>query len=369
MSLLIKILIFFLPLVFWPSPIKFELVKVVFFLVMGFFLVIFLLTQLKTKGVEKLWQLDKTWFLWLGILFLSTLINQRFPYGFLAGGYRHQSVIFFLLLGLFATTTRKLKTKNIKPVLRWASVAIIIETLIIYCQWLALKLNFPILSYNQRPVGTIGEPNAVAGFLVMGLPIIINFLGQPLIPVLLLIIAVLLTGSKAGTLAVLAELIVLCFFWKKKFPLKKSLLTTCLLLVVLAGIFGVYLEKEESRFENRWLIWSLGMKAVQERPLLGYGAEGIIGAYEKQFRLIDRPLEGIIVDRAHNLFLDIALFSGLIGLAVFCGWLWQVRQRLVKNKHWAFISFVGFLVFSFFQPIGVTHWVYLMVLLSLGKEV
>jgi len=365
-SWLIRALVFLLPLFFWPSLLKFELAKVALFFTAGFFLILLFLVKLNLKNFETRFKnLDKTWFLWVGILFLSTLINQSFPYGFLAGGYRHQSVIFFFLLGLFGLTIKGWNAKDAKRVLKWAGVAIIIETLIIYTQWLAIKFNFPILSYNQRPVGTIGEPNAVAGFLVLGIPIMITFLHQPLIPVLAVILAIVLTGSKAGILAVIAELIVFIFLWQKKFPFKKPLLITCLIIVIFSGVFGAYLERKESPFENRWLIWNLGIKAIQERPILGYGAEGIIKVYDREFRQINLPLEELAVDRSHNLFLDIALFSGLSGLLVFCLWLGKITKGLLKRKSWVLIPLAGFLVFSFFQPLGVIHWVYLVFLLSL----
>ncbi|HUV42929.1 MAG TPA: O-antigen ligase family protein [Patescibacteria group bacterium] len=359
-------LIFFLPLFFWPSPLKFELAKISLFLTGGFLLVFLFLAKLKIKNFEIHFKnLDKIWFLWVGILLLSTLITQIFPYGFLAGGYRHQSVLFFFLLGLFGLIAKGLGTKNAKIVLKWASAAIIIETLIIYAQWLAIRFDFPILSYNQRPIGTIGEPNAVTGFLALGLPILVVTFQQPLISVIAVIIAILLTGSKAGLLAILAELIVFGFFWKRKFPYKKFILITSLFLIVIIGIFGVYFERGESRFENRWLIWDLGIRAIQEKPILGYGAEGIISAYDKQFSLIDRPLFGVVVDRSHNLFLDITLFSGIIGLVVFGLWLWRASQKLLKKRSWVLASLTGFLIFSFFQPIGVTHWFYLIILVSL----
>ena len=365
-SWLIRALIFLLPLFFWPSPLKFELAKVSLFFAVGFLLVFLFLAKLNLKNFETRFKNpDKIWFFWIGILFLSTLINQSFPYGFLAGGYRHQSVIFFFLLGLFALFAKNLDTKTAKNILKWATAAIILETLIIYGQWLAIKSNFPILSYNQRPIGTFGEPNAVAGFLVLGIPIMITFLHQPLIPVLVVILAIVLTGSKAGILAVIAELIIFVFLWQKKFPFKKPLLITCLIIVIFSGVFGAYLERKESPFENRWLIWNLGNKAILERPILGYGAEGIIKVYDREFRQINLPLEELAVDRSHNLFLDIALFSGLSGLFVFCLWLGKITKSLVKRKSWVLIPLVGFLVFFFFQPLGVIHWVYLIFLLSI----
>ncbi len=368
-SLLIKFLVFFLPLFFWPLPLKFELAKVGLFFGAGFLLVFWLLTGFSIKNFEARFQkLDKIWFLWVGILFLSTLINQKFPFGFLAGGYRHQSVIFFFVLGLFMMTVEKLKTKDRKTVLKWAAIAIIIEILVVYGQWLALKLNLPILSYNQRPIGTLGEPNGLAGFFILGLPILTTIFQSPLIPTFAIILAIFLTGSKAGILAVMAELLVFGYLWKKKMSFRKVFLSTSLILVLVIGVLGVYLEKGESLYEDRWLIWNLGIKAVQEKPILGYGAEGIIKAYDKQYQQIDRSLFGVVIGRSHNLFLDISLFSGLIGLGVFSFWFWKRSQKVIKKENWILASLMGFFVFSFFQPIGVTHWFYLVLLISLPNS-
>ncbi len=368
MGLITKLLFFLLPLLFWPSPFKFELIKIVFFLGGSFLLVFQLLIRIKKGDFEKHWQkINKNWFFWVGILLISTLLNQKIPFGLLTGGYRHQGAIFFLLLGLLIVIIKTLDQKTRRDIFSWATIAILIETFIVWFQWLAIKVNLPILSYNQRPIGTLGEPSAVAGFLILGLPILAYSLHQPVIlsiSLLATVVAIFLTGSKAGILALLAELLVFYFFWKKGLPFKKLLLGFSLILFVSVGIIGVWQEKGKSPFEDRWLIWKLGIEAIKEKPLFGYGAEGIISVYETQYQKIDRTLEGMIVERSHNLFLDVILFSGLVGLVFFSRWLGQISQEIIKKKPWKIVPLVGFLVFSFFQPLEVTHWLYFILLIS-----
>lgn len=151
----------------------------IFFLFLSFLLVIWLLIKNKQNRLD-----NKIWFLWVSFLFLSTLFANRLLPGLVGDGYRHQGVIFFLILGIW-TIAFNLQTKT---------------------------------------------------------------------------------------------------------DLKK--------IVVV-----------QSPFENRWLIWQLGFKAALEKPLLGYGAEGIISAYDQQYQKIDRSL-------------------------------------------------------LFFQPFGVVHWFYLIFLLT-----
>ena len=355
---LIKALILLLPFFFWPSPVKFELAKVALFLLFSFLLIIFLLKEIWQGRIRDYFQtIDKVYFSWLVVLLLSTLINGDFTH-LLAGGYRQQGVIFFFLLGIFALVVKKIKQKEIKSIFKLISFVLVIQSLIICGQWLAIKLGASVLSYNQRPIGTLGEPNALAGFLVLGLPIISQ------LPILLLVIgAIILTGSKGAIIALFGQLIVFLFLKKKK-RLKKIFLIIPLLFLILIGMIGVYQERKESIFENRWQIWNLGIEAVKKRPVFGYGAEGIVKVYEQEYRRINQPLEGVIIDRSHNLFLDISLFSGLLGLVFFLSWLWQLIQRMVEGRQWALIHLIGFLIFSFFQPIGVTHWFYLIVLSS-----
>lgn len=360
--LLTKVTFLLLPLIFWPSPLKFELAKVICFSIASFFLVISLLLKFhqETKIKKDFLSYNNTWLFWVGFLLLSTILNGRIVPGLLGNGYRYQGVLFFLALGVWMMVFEILTKKEKRNIAWWwIGMVVAIESLIILTQWFLLKLGFPILSYNARPIGTFGEPNAAAGFLVMGLPALTAFF--PFYFIFLTIIAIILTGSKAGLGALLAQGIILSYL-KLKIPGKKFLLILGLSIILLAGIFGVWQERNQSLFENRWLIWNLGIKAALEKPVLGYGAEGIINIYEKQFKSIDRPLVELMVDRSHNLFLDIILFSGFLGLVFFLKWFWESTKKIKENYKLA--GLVGFFIFSFFQPLGIVHWVYLIFLLS-----
>ena len=108
-------------------------------------------------------------------------------------------------------------------------------------------------------------------------------------------------------------------------------------------------------FENRLVYWELGLEKVNENLLFGYGAESGEYIYNKAFYENNTPLFGMIVDRSHNLFLDITLWSGIIGLIIFILWL-----RLASKRK---IAILAWLIFASLQPLGVVHWVLLMILL------
>lgn len=351
--LLAKLTIFLLPLIFWPVPLRFEQTKMIFFLCTSFLLIILIL-----RSFQK-FTYPKGWFLWTVILLISTFLNQGIKIDFIEPSYRNQGFFFFLTLGIWLETFEKFSKKEKKNLSLWIGLVVLVESFLILAQWFLVKLDFPILSYNGRPIGTFGEPNAAAGFLILGLPFLASF---PVPFLLLTIIAVLATASKAGIGALIAEGIIY-FILKRIKPSKEKLVFFLVTFtVILLGIFLVYKEQKFYPFEDRWVIWKLGLRATLEKPILGYGPEKIIDIYDYQYRKIGLPLEQFIIDRSHNLFLDIILFSGFAGLIFFAKWFLGRFQKIKEKQR--IISLAGFLVFSFFQPLGVTHWFILFFLLA-----
>jgi hypothetical protein len=80
---------------------------------------------------------------------------------------------------------------------------------------------------------------------------------------------------------------------------------------------------ENERFmSGRGYIWNRTIPMVLERPLFGYGADTYTANYP-QGDLIYKQLifynHAIVVDKPHNLFLNIALNFGFVGLILFLG--------------------------------------------------
>ena len=115
-----------------------------------------------------------------------------------------------------------------------------------------------------------------------------------------------------------------------------------------------------SPFENRQIIWKLGFAQIITKPLLGFGAESGEVVYDSAFSKHNLPLDGLIIDRAHNLFIDVAMWSGFIGLILFGGFLIN-RFRGLENKYKK-LAFVSFFIYSMFQPLSIVHWIFLFVL-------
>ena len=72
---------------------------------------------------------------------------------------------------------------------------------------------------------------------------------------------------------------------------------------------------ETENFQTRLLLWRQSLLAFAERPILGWGPESFSIAFEKHFDVRFTAW----FDRAHNIFFDYLVFSGILGLMSFIG--------------------------------------------------
>ncbi len=89
----------------------------------------------------------------------------------------------------------------------------------------------------------------------------------------------------------------------------------------------------------RIVVWESAMKGVADRPLLGWGPENFVYAFEKHFdnRLYLPENSGEVwFDRAHNVFVDTLIGQGVVGITFFTVLilaLWRVVYRAHKKEY------------------------------------
>lgn len=88
-------------------------------------------------------------------------------------------------------------------------------------------------------------------------------------------------------------------------------------------------------FAARLTIWEAMLSLLAKRPLLGYGPEAIQLPFQGVFppELVYYQGRHLIVDRAHNLWLDIGVAAGILGLATFIFLLYRAGRQLWRNLH------------------------------------
>lgn len=339
------------PFIVWNG--YYEGPKVFSFLSLGFTLSTYWVLQLirdrNSLNIEK----KDVWFIfWLLVLTVSSLLGVHPLDSVLGGSYRHQGVIFFLSLWLVEKTVLLMDDKRKRLLNKGVAIVIFAETIIVFFQLVSGKLYF------GKPLGTLGEANAVAGMLAIGLYwVIVMFPKAFFFPVL----AVFLSQSRSGTLTVLSNI---GYLMNSVSTRVRNFIIVLVLMFVGFSLFFFSMVKSNlpfDTFESRQIIWPLSIQQIVTRPILGYGAESGEVVFEKAFKSHEILLSGLVVDRAHNLFLDVTIWSGLVGLVAFSGWLYFKYKDLKDvGKKMAFLSF---LIYAFFQPLSVVHWLLFILIL------
>jgi len=136
--------------------------------------------------------------------------------------------------------------------------------------------------------------------------------------------------------------------------------------IAIAGLMqyrSITLSRPPSIYENRLLYWRVGLGEFLKRPILGYGAETEEVIYDNAMKLEHVNLVNFMIDRSHNVFLDVALWSGSIGLLLFIGWTLSIFYGISKKRDkGAMRRLLRGLFLPVSSPSGVVHWVQLILL-------
>ena len=124
---------------------------------------------------------------------------------------------------------------------------------------------------------------------------------------------------------------------------------------------------------TRLFVWKKVIKLIQKRPVVGFGPDTHVipmSTFNQEY--IERFQDRVIIDRAHNNYLDVAVAQGLIGLGTYLSviitflvWLWRtMRQEEDPCRRIVFCgllaAFCGYLINDFFifsvVSVSPTFW-------------
>ena len=161
------------------------------------------------------------------------------------------------------------------------------------------------------------------------------------VAVTLMTSALLLSGSRGGLVAVIAEIILLVILTTKLKGTKSLLLKTGLSLVlVVAAVGGAifvggdtsltkFAEKAASEdiSSSRFHIWDVTLKVIAEHLPFGTG----LGAYTQAYTKFDTLSGQDLVEQAHNDYLQIVSDAGIVGLILGVAFLFLFFREGVRN--------------------------------------
>jgi putative inorganic carbon (hco3(-)) transporter len=209
----------------------------------------------------------------------------------------------------------------------------------------------------SRAAGIFGYPNALGGFLALAIPPIFalaaseNLWWRRLLGYLLATAAMVglaLTYSRGAWIGTAVGLLVLLPILRRGWLAVGLALTTAMVTTagnVLVRAESVATPGQDTAYTSRVEIWQTSLGLLAEHPLRGVGL-GNFGQAYGDLMVPNLPLLAdtlLIPEEAHNLFLNLAVEVGLVGVGAFA-WLlavgflrtWQVRRSADRRvKIWS----------------------------------
>lgn len=313
-----------------------------------------------TKDFKTLFNFRNSHFIIFLSLFLLTTYHLVINNSLLLGNsYRPQGSLIYLSLFLLFLITSKLpfNLTIASKLASWSIFLLFFLTLLIGPQ------------ESFRFIGPLGEPNALAASALFLLPFL-NFSPSSKFKKLALVLAIILifiSGSRAGLLGLFFELWILYLNSKKKIFALSGLI---LILVTLAAFITPFLPKElpvqnHLKFESRKDIWAISFSAALKSPFLGTGFGSVQEVIHKEAWKQTNLLRFQTVDSTHNLFLNWWAEAGLSGLIILILLIYLSIKNFYQTKSWALLSaLIGLLVIQLFNPVSVVSLVHFWWLLG-----
>ena len=278
------------------------------------------------------------------ICFFFDLIFLRLNDTFLGSVYRGQGVLLLWLLLLFSLTSYSVKLR-ISP--------FILQGLIV----LEFLLSFIISpSLDGRFIGTLGEPNSLAGFMLFLWPfaLLTNKKSNKFIDIILFLLVLILiigTGSRSGLIGLLLQILFVIFYRLLHLSFGKSAMIVVIFLLL---SLGLPFFDNTSIYESRSLIWQTAIVSGLQSPILGHGFGNMQSVLHTTSQQLHNALRKENIDCSHNLILDWFVQAGIIGIICIMSLLVLSFKRITVQKNEVLLlSFLGLLSIMLFNPVSI----------------
>ncbi len=351
-------------------PSSYERIKVELFIALTLALILFygkdIYRWLKTQNIYfSFWALILGTFLTLGITSNNIPINADW----IGSNEKNHGLLFFLTcIGWSALLF------SVKKYHSFGYIPRIIRTMgwLLALIWIGQYMGLdPLAAYytgntwwSDRVFATLGNPNYLAGYLIMTLPFLFHGKNQKehILPWIIIILGILATGSFIGIgIAILYLLIKL--FWKQRIFLGTGFVLLWFILMGLQYTYTLIPNEKLLSLETRWIIMQQVGKSLLEEPRIlvtgqwndsmGAYYDTIINRSEALRKYID---DNATLDSSHNILLDSIFFLGFPLTLWWILGLIFLFPRLERQKKEGILLFFAFFCFNI--PV-VSHFVLL----------
>ncbi len=340
----------------------FEHPKFIFFIVWSYILGIFSFVLLTQKSGSLFTRLS-TFIVLFGIfVFFCNMIGLDPKTSFLGTEWRYQGFL-TLSSGVLLYLSNASDKREDSHRLYYFSIVLANIGITLFSFWQIIQFfilgQITVPLFQGRIVGTMGNPNFLGGFLAMTLPFVLMtknvFLNRKIVrisAVFLNLIVIMFTQSR-GAIISFAVVMILFLLHRVKFR-RPGAIIYLIIVILLTLIATISVIKRDSIWDSRGMIWKEGVTAFSKRPITGYGQEN--------FELIFPKERLIKVDSAHNIFIEILVSSGIIGLLLYMCIIFEGIRRVPLVVK---IAIIAFLVRAQFNPLSIAEIGYFWFMLSL----
>ena len=321
----------------------------------------------------------------LAVLLSSALLSDAPMIAIMGTGSRRFGVVSWLLLaGAFVvgmSCSSSLRRRKLLRLLLGSSALVAFYS--IY-QRLGHDIFQLLGNASQRPASSLGSATYLGGYLALAIGLgVAALVGQVfswrwLAPVVIVdLVAVLITQSRGAWVGSVIAIAFVLAVGSRQFGRGVIIAVASAALVIVVGT-GLLVPGLVSRAASlahpgsgtagiRLELASMGVRAISDRPILGWGPDESRPALHRQIpsTFESHNFDDRIEDRVHNWFLDIAVWSGLVGLCLFCMFLLRFSRAAFEGRRdWSVVSvaaglvaFGGHLFFNFSVPdLDIVVW-------------
>lgn len=338
-----------------------------FLFIIGFLLIILLIKKRKELKFDKKDILLLTFFA-IGIV--STVFSIRIKKSIFGQPNRHEGIIMigiYILIYYSAKNFFKYYKKFVPIALSLASILTVLAIIQFYDVIPALKNWYSAYCANA----TLNNSNIFANFITIFVPMIFSIYilkggKNTLFCNILLLAGMLVSLARSAYLAFgIYTLLIFIYILKnknKEYLKRFAILSIC--FVILCGIVnytsnnriakrGELMVQETYSMKNgitdkmgssRIYYWKVVLMLISEKPLLGYGPDTIKYAIKNVhpdiFESFFYSTKGVIIEKAHNEWLQIAATMGIPAMLIYTAFIILVLKDSLKKFTTNKVSFV-----------------------------
>lgn len=195
----------------------------------------------------------------------------------------------------------------------------------------------------------------------------------------LMVSAFLSTGSRGGSLALMSMIV---FY----FLIKRNFVWLLIFIVAVSGAIFLNWDNTESRFSGQYFferdstgagrteIWEIGIKAVADNWLVGGGLSNFPALYNVEALGTSTGFSRGLNRAAHNTSLEIISELGIIGFALFCGFLLCLVKAHGKKRSEEHLLLIAALAGNLAGSLSLDiqyrkyFWLVILLLYGLGRQ-